>query len=44
MIAQLVKQAPEDFVAASEAIVQRWYEAYKESEDAPKCGCLCGLV
>lgn len=34
-IAQLVKQAPDDFIAASEAIVQRWYEAYKESEDAP---------
>ena len=31
----MVKQAPDDFIAASEAIVQRWYEAYKESEDAP---------
>ncbi len=33
-IAQRLK-SEEDFVAASEAIVQRWFEVYKESEDAP---------
>ncbi|WP_430609624.1 nucleoid-associated protein [Enterococcus sp. DIV0876] len=34
-MAQLVKAAKDNFVAASEGIVQRWYDAYKESEDAP---------
>jgi len=36
-IAELVKSAEANFAAASEGIVQRWYDAYKESEDAPSC-------
>lgn len=29
------QQAEHDFLSASEKIVTRWYEAYKESEEAP---------
>lgn len=33
--ALLSQQAEHDFLPASEKIVNRWYEAYKESEEAP---------
>lgn len=33
--ALLSQQAEHDFLAASEKIVTRWFEAYKESEEAP---------
>ncbi|EMF0242472.1 nucleoid-associated protein [Enterococcus hirae] len=35
MMAKQVQDCQENFVAASEGIVQRWFEIYQESEDAP---------
>ena len=35
MIVESLKIAQENFVEASEAIVQRWFDIYQESEEAP---------
>lgn len=34
-VAQLVKTVPTDFIPQSEALVQRWFDIYNQSEDAP---------
>lgn len=35
IVANLLKQAENNFVAFSELLVKHWYKAYQESEDAP---------
>ena len=39
----LSQQAEHDFLAASEKIVDRWYQAYKESEEAPSADAFVAL-
>lgn len=36
-IAQIIQESQEDFVAASAALVDAWYQIYSQSEDAPSC-------
>ena len=44
MIVESLKIAQENFVEASEAIVQRWFDIYQESEEGAKCRCICCFV
>ncbi|MDU6524380.1 MAG: nucleoid-associated protein, partial [Enterococcus sp.] len=41
--ALLSQQAEHDFLSASERLVSRWYEAYKESEEAPSADAFVAL-
>ncbi|GCF92955.1 hypothetical protein NRIC_08460 [Enterococcus florum] len=41
--AQLVRQSEHDFLTSSEKIVERWYAAYAESEEAPSADAFVAL-
>lgn len=41
--AQLSRQAQHDFLPSSEKIVERWYNAYQESEEAPSADVFVAL-